>query len=196
MYIVHNPTTKTIILSDLRAEIGPRKILDLEKITHRDAIDRSHALRQALNNNQLRLVKYSVVKTHVHRQSEEPNIKIIERDKLDDNRLKDIIRQTIVEEMNKSANSNGNFEGTVKRVLSESVQDLKSSIRDQINNLNIVPNKGQDQEYEDIIDPIKLAELKQQSIKKISEDIETNKKRENKKINIVNTKISDLADEL
>lgn len=198
MYIVHNLTNKTVILSDLKAEIGPRKILDLEKVAHRDAIDRSYNLRQAIDSNQLRLVKYSVVKTHAHpNQDVSDRIRIIEKDKLDDNRLIDLIRQTITEEMGRNQRPTENVEGAIKRVISSSVMDLKDAIRDQINNLSVpggVVNKTPEEEQ--FIDPAKLAEMQQKSIKKMTEEIETGGKQESKKIKITNSNIRDLASEL
>lgn len=195
MYIVHNLTTKTVILGDLKVEIGPRKILDLEKVAHRDIIDRSYNLRHALDNGQLRLVKYSVVKTHAQQTEVSEKIRIVETDKLDDNRLRDLIRQTITEEIGKTHTND--VEGTIKRVISSSVMDLRDSIRDQINTLT-VPGRIIDKtsEEEQFIDPAKLAEMQQKSIKKMTEEIETGGKQEGKKINIKNSNIRDLASDL
>ncbi len=63
MYIVRNLSKRTIIIADLRIEIGPHKILDLELMADRNAIDKSPHVRQALRNKQLSLVKRSVVKS-------------------------------------------------------------------------------------------------------------------------------------
>lgn len=196
MYIVHNMTTKTVILADLRAEIGPKKILDLEKVSHRDIIDRSHDLRQAIQSNRLRLIKYSVVKTHaVAAKPDTPHetVKIIEKDKLDDDRLRDLIKQAIAEEIGRTRDDSDSVEDTVTRIFRNGVKELQSSLRDQISNLNVSGNQPKEIE-ESIIDPERLAELQQQSVNKI--EIETSGANQGKKVKIINTNLNDLADEL
>lgn len=204
MYIVHNQTTKTVILADLKAEIGPKKILDLERVAHRDHIDRSHNLRQAIQSRQLRLVKHSVVKSNKV-VTAEPSVKVvevekrvektIERDKLDDDRLKDLIRQTIAEEISKGQQPAGDIAATVRDAVGSSVDALRDSIRDQLNNIQIA-GPGQPEKEEQFIDPSKLAELQAKSINKITDDIETGGDQSGRKIKIKNSNVHDIANEL
>ena len=191
-----------MILSDLRAEIGPRRILDLEQIAHRDIIERSRDLKQAIKTNRLRLVKHSVVKTRkVAKQPVPPTIiektvveKTIEKHKLDEERLRNLIRDTVADEIQK-----GNREDigeTVRRAVGSGVKDLQDAIRNQLNNIHIV-SPGEHQQSDEVnIDPEKLAELQQKSIERISDGIETSGPSKTRKVRITNSNVRDLANEL
>ncbi|KKM23190.1 hypothetical protein LCGC14_1617740, partial [marine sediment metagenome] len=69
-----NLTNKAIILSDLRAEIGPHKMLDLEKVAERTAVDRSYDLRLALSTKRLRLCSQGVVS-----KTSKPEVFVVEK---------------------------------------------------------------------------------------------------------------------
>lgn len=191
MYVVHNTTNKTIVLGDLRTEIGPHKILDLENITSRESIDRSHHLQQALSSKILKLVKHSIVETK--------QIVITDHYK-QTNDLKEMIRQTIAQEFNKNDTTYSNLENAVKHVIGQSMKDIQGSIRDQINNLKIDCAMSPEDPANKILQPIinekELAELQQKSISRISEDIETGGQTDGKKIKIINKNIRDIASEL
>lgn len=175
MYTVRNLTDRVVTLSDIRVEIGPKRIVDLEQIVDRDKIDRSHTLRQALEQQILSVVKQTVVKTHIQ-TGPKPEIRVIER----------TIERTI-EKHNETKMSD------IEDKIQKTIED---TIKKSLSNLQIHQSNEQ-QVIETIIDPAKLAELQQLSVSKISENIETNVNKQNKKISIINTKnIKDLASEL
>jgi len=193
MYVVHNTTNKLVTLSDLKAEIGPRKILDLEKIAHRDQIERSYDLKVALTKKYLRLIKHSVITVHQVPKQKNPTPEIIHHvEKFDDEKLLSLIKETISEEIQKQKSED--IGSTLKHAISSGVKDLQESIRNQINNIKISPDSHVETEV--IIDPEKLAELQQKPISKITESIETSGSSKGKKINVINSNVKNLADEL
>lgn len=190
MYIVHNLTNKTVILSDLRVEIGPRKVIDLERVAERITIERSRDLRQALNTRKLALTRHSVIKAPAKKTSE---VQVVERvvnesSSLDENRIAEIVRKAVADEMKQKQDD------TVQKAMATTMGGLVSQIRDQINSIQIP--QQQDKQEPLPIDPAKFAEISQQSIERISEGIETSGGKQ-KRINIINkTDISNLASEL
>lgn len=184
------------MLSDLRAEIGPRKVLDLELVMERSAIERSRDLRQALHSNCLRLIKHSVIRTP--EKIVDPPVRVIEktieREKLDEKRLTKLIREVISDEMQNAPDRPVDVEDQIKRAVGNSVGDLVGSIRDQINSLQINPRE--ENTLDTPIDPRQLADLQQKSINKISENIETGGDSKTQKIRIINPNLRDLASEI
>lgn len=184
MYVVHNPTSRIVVLSDLHADIGPHKILDLEYVASRDLIDRSRDLQIALKNKNLQLVKFSTVNTFQDINNER---------QIDDSKFKEMIKEIISEEINKK--SSDGIEDSVRSIISDGVKSLQDTIRSHIN--NPIANKGNNvsDEIETEIDLSKLAELQQKSIDKIVKEVETSGNK-SKKINIINSNIDNLANEL
>ena len=186
----------------------------MELITNRNAIDRSSNLKHALNVKQLSLVKRSVIKEKIHKEVhnkvnvvKEITEAKIDEDKLtnliegilnkhkpeqlnpsmDESKLKDIISNAI----NGKSTKEVDIEGQVDKAVGRSMDKFVNSIRDKIN----VPVGAEIQENG--IDPEILAELQQKAVDKISQDIETNKPKQTKRIKLRTRKnISDLADEL
>ncbi len=195
MYIVNNLTSKTVILADIRAEIGPRKVLDLEMVIDRHKIDRSRDLRRAIQGKQIRIVKYSVVR--VEKEHEEPKIqiikeRIIEKEKIDEERLTILIQEAV---RNRSIEEKTEIEDRVSKAVSGGLKEILSSIREQLNSVKI--SSDADIVEDTLIDPELLANLKQKSIAKISEEIETSGGDTGKRIVIKNRRnIDDLASEL
>lgn len=174
------------MLSDLRAEIKPKAILDLEKVVTRTAINNSRDLKNALSRKWLQLGKHSIIRT---RAKPPPPPQIIERriekhieKGIDEDKLADLIRRVVKEEVQDGKSPD----------IGEDLKGLLTSIQDKIG--NIQPQKGD--EVEEIIDPARFAEISQRSVEKISEDIKTSGPKKPKKINIRNKKIHDLAGEL
>lgn len=197
MYIVNNMTGKTVLISDLKAEISPHKILDLEKVVDRASIDRSTDLRQALQTNRLRLVKHSVIKQNkTVKDSVRIIEKTIEREKIDEAKLASLIRSVIKEE---SVNSQ-DLEERVEKAIGGNLQDIASDIRREIqtgfSNVKFDPESAKRQVEESIVDHVRLAELQQKAIKKISEEIEISDGKKPKSIRLINKKLDDLASEL
>lgn len=181
MYLIRNTTSKTVILSDLRATIGPYKILDLEKISDRVNIERSYCLQVALKKKNLQLVKKTAIPVQV--------ISTIEtiKQEFDEHKLKDMIRDVLNEKETE------NIEDSVSRALTKSVQPLIESIRDKIQS---GPQPVHENKIETNIDPTKLAELQQAAIEKMSESIDDQRIKQGKKIRIKNLNPNQLADEL
>lgn len=198
-YIVSNLTSKTIILSDIKAEIGPHKIMDLEQITHREAIDRSYNLREALQTNRLALVRHSVVRTEV-KKSHQPAEPVHHHHFVEKTIEKESMNEAKIEQMIKNALSEQSkmHQQPVQPESNNDVKDLLMSIRDKLNNINVAGTPGQENaSFESQMDMAKIAEHQQKSIEKLSGEIETNQQKTNKKITITNTKnLKDLAGEL
>ncbi len=191
-------TGKTVLISDLKAEIGPHKILDLEKVVDRASIDRSPNLRQALQTNRLRLVKHSVIKTK--KQVVHENVKIIEktieREKIDEARLARLIRSVIQEENTNNKDIEDRVHKAIGGNLKEIVSDIRKEIQSGFSRVRIESPKEKNIVEESIVDPVKLAELQQNAIKKISEGIEISDTKKPKSIRLINKKLDDLASEL
>ena len=175
----------------MKAEVGPRKVLDLELIASRESIERSLNLHQALKGKKLRLLKYSVVKTH---QKAIPT-PVDTRPAIDENRLREMIQQTIVSEMQKNQPETTSDTEAVRHIFTSGMKELQNSIREQLNNIQIAGPAGAAKEEMDI-DPVKLAELQQKAVEKMTGDIQTGGSQEGKKIKIVNANVKDLASEL
>jgi hypothetical protein len=178
------------MLSDLRAEIKPHGILDLERVASRSAIDASLDLKHALKTKSVQLGRHTTV--HV-----KPSPQIIEREKIvereiDEHKLANIIRNVVSEEIGKIPQPEKHQE-IVKPF---DFNDLFNQIRDQINSIKIKqePQKSLDTMG---IKPEQFAEISQKSIDKITEDIETGKSQKKKVVQIINKdKLEDLAGQL
>lgn len=191
-YIVHNLTNRTIILSDLRAEIGPHKMLDLEKIAERTAVDRSYDLRLALSTKRLRLISQGVVS-----KTSKPEVLVVEKviekhhhhetgqQSLDEVRLAALMKKIMLE--NQVAPQLAPADS------SKQILEAMSALQSKIDAMG-----GDDSSNADMpsIDPKKLAELQAKAIDKISQDIETGIKKPGKKVILKNTHMGDLASEL
>ena len=187
-YIIHNLTKRTIVLSDLRAEIGPHKMLDLEKVADRGRIERSYDLRTALNTSRLRLCSQGVVS-----KTSKPEVQIVEKviekhhhheqQTLDEARLIVLIQQAL-----KGQNKPQPQIDSSQQIL-DAMADLQRKIEviggDSVKNLDL-PS----------VDPAKLAELQAKAIDKMSENIETGNTKTGKKVILKNTRLDDLASEL
>ncbi len=204
MFMIHNLTNKTIVLSDLRAEIGPRKIVDLERIIERDRIDKSGDLRIALKTKRLILGKHSVIRFNKTAKTE---VKVIERtiektiekhntiEKMDEDSL--LAKMKLMLEEHSSKKQDVDIEDKIERAMRTNAQELIGSIRDQINSIQITA-APQESDINDLpIDPAQFAELASRAIEKTSEELEVNTVKKNKSIKIKNTRnLDDLASEL
>ena len=191
-------TGKTVLISDLKAEIGPHKILDLEKVVDRASIDRSPNLQQALQTNRLRLVKHSVIKTKKQVVREEVKIieKTIEREKIDEVRLASLIRSVLHEESINNKDIEDRVHKAIGGNLKEIVSDIRKEIQSGFSKVRVAGPAEKTIVEESIVDPVKLAELQQNAIRKISEGIEISDTKKPKSIRLVNKKLDDLASEL
>ncbi len=191
-YIIHNLTKRTIILSDLRAEIGPHKMLDLEKVAERTAIDRSYDLRLALDTKRIRLCSQGVVS-----KTAKPEVRVIEKivekhhhheteiHTLDEARLAELMRKIILE--NQAAPQPAAVDS------SQQILQAMNALQSKIDSMGGDESSGLDMPS---IDPEKLAELQAKAIAKLSENIETGIKKSGKKVILKNTHLGDLANEL
>ena len=194
MYLIRNLTSRTIILSDIRAEIGPYKILDLERVIARRDIEGSANLRDALTSKQLQFVKQTVVQlpgshSDVVEKTETRVIeRTIEKHSLDEKRLKQLIREAVKDMGHKSPDTD--IEKSVSNALTNSLGPLLESLR-KMGGLPEESIPG------DVIDPKQLAELQQRAIERMSENIDSDSIKTRKKIRITNTQnLNDLANEL
>lgn len=191
-YVVHNLTNKTIVLSDLRAEIGPHKMLDLEKVAERTAIDRSYDLQCSLNTKRLRLCSQGVVS-----KTSKPEVVIVEKiiekhhhhepkqQGLDEARLATLMKKMLLEHQAVTP--------PAPKDSSEQILQAMSALQAKIDAMGGDESFGTDMPS---IDPEKLAELQAKAIDKMSESIETGIKKTGKKVILKNTHLGDLANEL
>ncbi len=203
MYVVHNKTNKTILIADLRLEIKPRAVIDLELVASRSSIDCSHDLKKAFRNKWLLLGKHSVIKTNAvpsepesaHKHTHE--VKVIEKERdFNEQRMAELVRSVVQEEVRQNSSTSSGEEATnVRKAVADGLNALQQSIREQINSIR-VPAAENDEEM--LIDPKQFAEMSQKSIDKLSQDIETTESRKlGKKYKIKSNKnLRDLADEL
>lgn len=178
-YVVHNLTRRTIVLSDLRAEIGPHKMLDLEKVADTSTIQRSHDLKFALNTSRLRLCSHGIVSKN------KPEIQVIERivekqgNGFDEDRLKEILRQIVGE----------------KQTVLDPSQPLLEALAALEKKIAAIGGKEDETDIPSL-DPELLAELQSKAVAKISDTIETGLKKSGKKVILKDTGLGDLANEL
>ena len=189
---MHNLTKQTVVLSDLRAEINPHKMLDLEKVSERSAIERSHDLRLALNTSKLRLCSQGVV-THT-----KPIEKIIEKHHyhnetitntttpvgIDEDKLVEVVRKVMQENKPQSVDNT-------------QVLDAVTALQKQISSLNTGSKSTLEETQNDLsIDIEQLANMQSKAIERIGLNIETGTKKTGKKIILKNMQSGNLADEL
>ena len=191
-YVVHNLTKRTIVLSDLRAEIGPQKMLDLEKVAERTAIDRSYDLRLALDTKRIRLCSQGIVSTIA-----KPEVRVIEKviekhhhhkqeiQTIDEVRLAALMRRIMKENQEASQPAPTDSSQQILRAMSALQAKIDAMGGEESSGINM-PS----------IDPEKLAELQAKAINKMSESIETGIKKTGKKVILKNTNLDDLANEL
>ena len=190
MYVVRNLTKRTIILGDLKAEIGPYKMLDLEKVAHREDVSRSRDLRSALKSAMLRLMSNSVVK-----QKKEPEVKIVERiiekhhteTTIDEARLEAIMRKILSEKSTPPTQIQ-------ESIPTDKILDAVAALQQKIDTLGT----GKEESLLDMpgIDPERLADLQSKVIEEMSKNIETGVRKTGKKVKLKDTNLSDLASEL
>jgi len=179
------------MLSDLRAEIKPHGILDLERVASRNAIDASYDLKHAIKTKSIQIGRHTVIRPKPNPTQIIEREKIVEKNHIDEDKLANIIRGVVSEEIKKipkpeKPQEEKHFD----------FNDLFNQIRDQINSIN-VNNPSKPQQDMMGINPEKFAEISQKSVDKISEDIETGKNTNKKSIQIINkNKLKDLASEL
>lgn len=184
MYIVRNTTGKTILLSDIRAIIGPYKLLDLEKVVDYQDIEKSCSLHIALKKRDLQLVRKTAIPIattkiiHVNQISEDP---------FDEKKLKNLIREVLHEK------KDHDIEGTIHNAVNKSIQPLIESIRDKI----YAPYREETSKINDPeIDLEQLAIFQQAAIEKVSEGIEDQRIKQGKRIRLKNLDPAKLANEL
>lgn len=214
MYIVRNLTNKTIILSDLKAEIGPYKIMDLERIAARVDVERSKDLEGALGAKQLQFVKQTVVRIPTERSIPKPprlpkveqnaapafdesklvNLikSAVQQPVFDEARMKDLIREVINE------NKQLDIEEAVSKAVASGVTPLVDRLRDQINAGPVPVSTSESVKNDDSgINTEQLAELQQRAIENMLQEIQPDTIKKGKKIKIINQRdVGDLANEL
>jgi len=185
------------MLSDLRAEIKPRGLLDLERVANRISIEGSKDLQAALRAKILHLGRHSIIRskqdaTTIHTES---TVKVVEKERdLDEDKLAQMIRTALKE--NETPVSEVDVQSQVKEAVKEGVDGLLSSIRDQLNSIQpVIQSQPQDRSDDLAIDPEKFAEISQNAVEKISQEIETGRTKLGKKYKI-NRNLRDLADDL
>lgn len=193
-YIVENTSSKTIQLSDLRAEIGPNKVVDLEKIARRIDIERSIDLGTALRQKRLRIVK------SVHPQ------KIKVEKQLSEKELKTLMEQAMKTAMQESKPGEvldiGKIQDSIKRQISTSISEqLNNAMEPLLKAIQAIPSTGgsvgSTSEISPNIDISKLAEITQKGVSSIGSEITESKDSEKKAKKIkLNTQITDLANQL
>lgn len=178
MYIVRNLTNRTVILADIRAEIGPYRILDLERVAQRSDIENSNDLRRSLENGPNRSLQF--VKQTVVRLPDRASPRV--EDKLDENRLKEMIEKTIKDQLESMPQNN--LEDVIARAMTKAMGALQGK------------TTVTSEPIETEIDPEKLAEMQQRAIEKMSGEITTTI-RQGKRIKLQETKdLKNLANEL
>ena len=185
-YVVRNLTSRTIILSDIRAEIGPHKMLDLEKVAEREKVDRSYDLRLALDTKRLRVCSDGVVSTIkpkvVERVIEQHHYHEQPQPAIDEARLAAMMRVIIKE--NQPVPQQGS---------NEEVLNAMAAIQKQLEGIDAGDISRSDMPN---IDPAIFAEMQGKAVAKLSENIETGNKKTGRKVILKNTRLGDLADEL
>ena len=185
-YVIHNNTDKTIFLSDLKAEIKPRGMLDLEMVASRNNIEISRDLHNAFKAKFLQLGKHTIIHTNAS-----PKHKELEPNPIDEKKLAALIKSVIREEIKSPDNAD------IKRTVAESIDSLHKSIREQINSIKISEKISEIASKELNIDPEKLAEISQRSIEKISDEITSDENKQLGKKHKLNAgNLKKLADEI
>ena len=185
-YIVHNVTKKTIILSDIRAEIRPSMTLDLERFAHRESIERSHDLIQAIKGGKLKLVSHGMIKSFVinnprNQVTEKITERVIEKQSFSQEQLEEVVRKVVGE-----SKGSTDIQKIINDALGTGLANITEVLKGQAVQIDTVK--------ESQIDPEKLAQMQQQAIGKVFEDMKTGDGREKKVIQ--GKQLDDLANEL
>jgi len=183
------------MLADLRAEIKPRGVLDLERVTTRANIDSSNDLRAALRSKILQLGRHSVIRTKevAAEPAEHHHTKVVERERsLDEEKIAAMVREAVKAEMQHAPQEVSDVDEVVKTAVSKGIDDLMGSLRDKINSVQPVTQQPQD---EPVVDPEKIAAISQAAIEKIGEEIEAGKPSLGKKYK-TSKSVRDLANDL
>ena len=189
-------TDKTIMLSDLRAEIKPRGVINLEMIADRSAIEKSHDLYNAMRSKRLQLGKHTVIRVDAPNPIKEYiKIPVATPNPLDEQKLASLIKSVIKEEMRPS--NSDEMKADIQKTVAESIDSLHRSIREQINSIKISEKISEIASKELNIDPEKLAEISQRSIEKISDEITSSEDKQLGKKHKLNAgNLKKLADEI
>jgi len=183
------------MLSDLRAEVKPRGVLDLEMVANRSTIEGSRDLQSALKSKILQLGRHTVI----HTPAKSP-------EKYSNQDLAKIVRQAVKDEMisNKSEPvvimqppapvAAQPSDDMMKNVVQDGFDKLLNSLRDKIDAIQPRTESPQTKQ-ESSIDPAKFAEISQNAVDRISEGIETSDTQFGKKHKIKKN-IHDIANEL
>ncbi len=190
MYVVHNVTNRTIVLADLRAEIKPRGVLDLERVTSRANIDSSNDLKSALRSKILQLGRHSVIRTKEVAQPQSSTTIIEKEASLDETKIAEMVREAVRAEM--QVPQIGDVNEVVRTAVSKGIDTLMGSLRDKIN--SVQPSTQQPQN-EPVVDPEKIAAISQAAIDKISNEIEGGQPSLGKKYK-TSKSVRDLANDL
>lgn len=208
-FTVYNPTPKTVILSDLGIEIGKHKFLNLERVRDRSDLSSSKDLADAIRTNRLAVMNKETqftphgkkvtklvpesgdsIKRLKAKAVEKPPVVIKSKKKKQNNAIDtDAIGDKVAASLAKTM-------GPLVKALQEGISELKESGRNQG---SAATNSGEELDVSNLsqIDLQKIAEFHQDSIRKMSDEIESQSKSTKEKISLdEKNSISDIADEL
>jgi len=167
-------------------------MLDLEKVAHREAIERSHDLRLALDTARLHLCSAGVVSNRskpeivervIEKRTEEHHHH--EKKSLDEDRLMSLMRQVMKEQ---SAKAIQHKQAANNSQILEAMAVLQQKIE--------AMGSGESYSEGPPIDPAVWANLQSKAIDQISKGIEGSHKAPGKRVVLKNTGLSELANEL
>jgi len=208
MFLVQNTTRRTIILSDIRTEIGPRKVIDLERIVERQDLDKSRDLAFALKNKQLAIFR----RTIIHNKEGKQTIKmvpdadivenIIKNHTISESKMRELIKDVLSESKQETIKEEEKTKKT-DTVIDPEIQNSLQKLLKVVENIQSRPQQVIIKEKEDkldsnlSIDPAKLAELQKEPVKKLHDQLKGSTGKKSRKIKLDNFKdISKLANEL
>jgi len=184
------------MLADLRAEIKPRGVLDLERVTSRVNIEASNDLRAALRSKILQLGRHSVIRIKEIVETEHTTTKVVERERdLDESKIAEMVRAAVKAEIQGQPQPDHKLDDVnevVRTAVTKGIDELMGSLRDRINSVQPATQQPQN---EPVVDPEKIAAISQAAIEKIGGEIESGAPSLGKKYK-TSKSVRDLANDL
>lgn len=181
MFQVYNQTNNIVYLNDLRAEIGPKQIVDLTAIAKREDIVRSRDLKTAIHTKRLGLGRQSVVTVPVPPPPEPVNVG------LNEEKIRSIIEEVLAKQSAPTPSQSSTDLTPLLETISKKLDSMQS--------VGPVASSA-DKQIDTLIDPTKFAELQQKSVQQMTDSIETSEPKKPKTIVIKDHNTQRLVDQL
>lgn len=190
MFEVFNLTNTTVIIPDLRIEIGPRQSFDLTLAASREDISNSKHLQTAIATKKLGLGRHTVIIRN-NEPPAPPSLPV----GVDENKIKSILRDILSEQ------KQADVELTIQQAISSNMNPLLDALQKKIDNIGpavvvqSVDNASVVSGSSPVVDPAKIAEIQQKSLENMTQGMESSEQKPYQKI-VIKSNLKNIADQL